>query len=421
LAKKKREKKPREVTKHQLSRWQQQQRREHIIRYIGIFIVVAIIIFLGTALFITEYRPMYETVIKVNDTKFNMKYYVDMLELQARGQEDYALYYMTSQVETIIKQNELIRLGALALGFTVSDEKIDEVLEERGLPSERHYRDTVRTELLVNKLLDEHFEHAVPEFSEQIHVQAMFLESESQAREFTEKLEAGEDFTKLAAEFSLDNITKEKKGDLGWHPTDILSELLDSPVATDYVFSAETGVLSPPLYDEEKLKGISYWLVKLVERKEAENEAHIMVMQLGSEVKAREAKARLDAGEDFGDVAVELSLLDDVEENRGDMGWTSPGSLGSTLEDFIFDSGAEPGTLSEIIRDEESTTAGGYWLVKVLGKDENREISDEDRTALKGKALNEWVESLWDNPDNKIESFLDEKKIAWAVDKVMGS
>ena len=421
MTKKKREKKPREVTKRQLSRWQQQRRRERIVRYIGISIVAAIIIFLGTALFVTEYRPLYETAIKVNDTKFNMKYYVDMLEYYARGQKDYGLYNMTGQVETAIKQNELIRQGALALDFTVSDDRVDEVLNDRELPSGKLYRDIVQTELLVNKLLDEHFEHEVPASSEQIHVQAMFLESESQARELTEKLEAGGDFTELAAEFSLDVITKEEKGDLGWHPGDILSELLYSPVATDYVFSAEAGVLSPPLHDEEKFKGIGYWLVKLVERKDAEKEAHILVIQLGSEVEAREAKARLDAGEDFGDVAAELSHLEEAEEDRGDMGWASQGSLGPTLEEFIFNPDVEPGTVSDIIRDEDTATAGGYWLVEVAGRDENREISDEDRAALKYKALNKWVETLWDNPDNKIESFLDEKKIAWAVNKVMES
>jgi len=37
------------------------------------------------------------------------------------------------------------------------------------------------------------------------------------------------------------------------------------------------------------------------------------------------------------------------------------------------------------------------------------------------RALNEWIDSLWDNPDNKVESFVDSEKLAWAVEKAMGS
>ena len=80
--------------------------------------------------------------------------------------------------------------------------------------------------------------------------------------------------------------------------------------------------------------------------------------------------------------------------------------------------GVEIEKLSEPIIDDTMYTKGGYWLVKVLEKDADRQLDDYDRDRLKSKALEEWVASLWDNPDNLIDdSFLDSEKKAWAMEK----
>jgi len=75
--------------------------------------------------------------------------------------------------------------------------------------------------------------------------------------------------------------------------------------------------------------------------------------------------------------------------------------------------------MSEPIRDEDRPTRGGYWLVKVLDKDANRKIEDEDRTRLKNKAGDEWVGALFDDPDNIVESYLDDEQKLEAVMKVL--
>ena len=66
-------------------------------------------------------------------------------------------------------------------------------------------------------------------------------------------------------------------------------------------------------------------------------------------------------------------------------------------------------------------TKGGYWLVKVVEKEDDRPISDEDRYFLKNKALGDWITSLSNDPGNKVESYLDSDKKAWAVGKVLDS
>ncbi|MFC2122677.1 peptidylprolyl isomerase [Bacteroidota bacterium] len=419
MAKKKQQvKKPREMSKRQLSRWQKQARRERIIRYTGISILIAVICVVAAGIFITQFKPLFDTAIRVNDTKFNTQYYINMLKHFREFKPGTNIQLLSFEVDKAIKQNELIRQGALELGITVSDDEVDTEIEDRDPP---FHRDVVRTQLLTQKLLDEHFEQEVPTSADQRHIQAIFLEGEAQALEITDKLNAGEGFAELATEYSLDAATKDKNGDIGWHPRGIVSLMLSSPVAEDYAFNAEIGVLSQPIYDEDKPKGAGYWLIKIQEQKEDSDAVKIGVMLLGSEAGAQEAQARLAAGDDFGDVAADMSQLDEAEENRGDIGEVTPGILSTIMNDFIFDPEVEVGEVSEPIHDENTATVGGYWLIKVVDKDADREIDDEDRTTLKNIALGEWVQSLEDDPDNEVESLLGGDKVAWAVEKATGS
>jgi len=139
---------------------------------------------------------------------------------------------------------------------------------------------------------------------------------------------------------------------------------------------------------------------------------------LGSEDEAQRVRARLEAGEDFATLAKELSQHEGSKENGGDLGLLTPGIV-PAFDEFVFDSEVELGTISEIIRHDTMETTGGYWLIKVLDKDDNRQIEDDDRSLLKAKALEEWVSSLWDDPENKVESYLDAEKQTYAIGKVL--
>ena len=412
MAKKKIEKPKREPTRYQLSRWQKQQKRRRLILIAGISVIAAVAGVIGGGWYTKEYQPLQETVIRVNDTEFSMRYYIDMLEINYR-------YGGGGDVVTFIEQNELIRQGAEDLGITVSDSEIGEELKSYDPPLGKEYGEAAKASILMRKLLDEHFEQEVPLSTEQRHIIAMFLESESQATEVRARLENGEDFGELAVELSLENLSKADGGDLGWYPRGILSELLATPILEDYAFTADVGVLSPPLYDEAKIKGVGYWVVEVLERDEEGEEVYVQAMLLGSEQEAQEVIAQLEDGEDFGELAEELSQDEGSKRKGGDLGWLTPEKVAPLLDDFIFNS--EPGTLSEPIRDDGLLTEGGYWLVTVVEKDDNRKIEDSDRDFLKRKALDEWVSSLWDNPENEVEDYLDSEKIAWARDKAMGS
>ena len=419
MVKKKQQKPKREVTKRQLSRWQQQKKRQRIIFGVGIFIIAAALVTVGVGWYTTQYKPLHETVIRVNDTKFDMNYYIKTLKFYGGGQSIDILYYVADTVVQIIQQNELMRQGAEELDIRVSDAEVDEELKSYDPPLSKDYRDLVRAEMLSTKLKDEYFEHQVPFFAEQRHVLAMFLESESQAAEVGARLEAGEDFGELAGELSLESISKAKNGDLGWRPKDVLTELLTTSIPIDYAFDAQVGVLSEPIYDEAKTKSVGYWLIKMSEREEDSDLVHVQAILLGNEEEAQEVRARLEAGEDFAALAEEFSQHEGSKVNGGDVGWLTPGTMSPAFDEFAFNSELELETVSEPIRDDTMLTTGGYWLVKVLDKDDNRKIEDDDRLLLKAEALNEWVSSLWDDPENEIESYLDEDKKSWAILKVM--
>lgn len=426
MAKKKKEKPRREFTRRQLSHWQQQKRRQRIILGLGILVIVAVLGVIGAAWYINEYQPRHQTVITVNDTKFNMDYYLKMLELYGGGQSASYTYSLAEEVVRFIEQNELIRQAALELGISVSNDEVKERLKSNDPPLSNDYRDLVRAELLINKLRDEHFEQKVPMLAEQRHVMAMFLESESQATEVRARLESGEDFAELAGELSLEGFSKGSEGDLGWHPKDILTMQFGSPILGEYAFSSEVGVLSQPIYDETKTKNVGYWLIKVLERKEESEEAHIQAMLLGSEDEAWEVRGRLEAGENFAALAEELSQHDVSKEDGGDLGWLTSdimsSAFGEFFSEFAFDPEVELDMLSEPMRDDMAITTGGYWLIKVVAMENNRRIEDDDRDWLKARALSEWVDTLWDDPENKVDdSYLDDEKRAWAIQKVAGS
>jgi hypothetical protein len=406
-------------TKRQLSHRQQQKRRQRIILSAGLIIITSVILIIGIGWFIGEYQPLHQKAISVNDTEFNMKYFINMLKLQGKDQPAENIRYLAENVIETIEQNELIRQGALGLGFNVSDDEIDEEMKSHDPPFNDAHRDLVRNQLLISKLVDGYFDQQVPEYAEQVHLMAMLLESEAQANEVRSRLENSDNFTELAGEFSLDYFSKFNRGDYGWHPEDILNELLPDHIL-DYISNAKVETLSRPIYDEETEKGVGYWLVKILDINEEEEEAHVNLMLLGSEKEAQSVIDKLNAGDDFADVAIDFSKLDGVEENEGEF-LLSPGMTSSTVDEYVFAPEVALNTLSEPIRDETVATQGGYWLVKIAKREMDREIEDEDRDFLTIKALNEWVSSLWDNPANNIDhSYLDEDKKTWAIEQAIG-
>ena len=420
MAKKKTVEPQREVTKRQLSKWQQQMKKQRIILGMGIFIVMATLSIIGVGWYVAQYQPMSQTVLKVNDVEFDMDYYVKALSYFGENRPPAYRWPLADSVLEFIERNEFIRQEAAKLDISVSQEEVDEKLNSYDPPLSKDYRNIIEAQVLFIKLMDGYIDQQVPVSAEQRHIMAMLLESESRAAEVRSQLMGGEDFGELAGEISLENISKTEGGDFGWRPEGLLTLLLGTSVPDDYAFNSEVGVLSQPIYDEEIFKVRGYWLINLVARDEAVQQALAQVMLLGSEEEARSLRARLEADEDFAALAEEFSQHVESRENGGNLDITSPDMLSPALREYIFDSEAEIGTLSQPIRDEDVATKGGYWLIQVVDIDDNRQIEDEDRYLLKSDTMTKWVEGILDNPENNVEKYLDDEKQAWAIRRAFG-
>jgi len=106
LAKKKVEKPKREFTKRQLSQWQRQKKRQRLVFSVGVCIITVVLVVIGAGWYINRYQPLHETVVKVNDTEFNMNYYIKMLEYYGEGYPIDFMYSLTDRVVEIIQRNE---------------------------------------------------------------------------------------------------------------------------------------------------------------------------------------------------------------------------------------------------------------------------------------------------------------------------
>lgn len=429
MAKKKQQQQSkREMTHRERTRHEQQARRRRMFLIMGVSIIGVVAGILGSAWYREEYRPLRETVIQVNDRSFNMGYYIDMLEYQGQfyeqvyGPGQSATYgdALAIQTEELVKDMELVRQAALSLGYSVSDSEVNQAIKDAESPPKvPPPMDLVRYQLLAQKLLGDYFDQQVPATGEQRHILAMFLESESQAMSVRARVDAGEDFVTLAKEISLDQSATNKDGDFGWHPYGVLTGTLGLSVVDDYGFSVDVGTLSQPRYEESRTKPVGYWLAKLLGR-EADNQGeqyHLEVMLLGSEAEAQDIKARLEAGEDFATLAKESSQHSGSKDDGGDLGWLDLEDIQSVLKDFAQNGVVD--TLSDPVRDDTVTTTGGYWLIKLIEKEDNRQLSDDDRTYLKQKAFSDWVISLSANPLNIVNSYLNSSNRAWAISKAL--
>lgn len=421
MAKKNAEKPGRELTRRQLSHRRQQERRRRIITTAGIIIIALVVVLVGVGWYLGDYRPRHETVIRVNDTEYDMNYYMRVLKLYGEGQSAENLLALTDEVANVIQQSELVRQAAEKVGVTVSDNAVDAELARRNLPVSREYRDLIRPELLITKLRDEYFEKQVPLSGEQRYIMAMFLESENQTTEVKAKLESREAFTDIAGELSLESFSRDKEGDLGWLPRGILTILLGTPVVDEYAFSAEVGVLSEPVYDEDLTKNVGYWLIQVMERDEDMEAAAVHALVLSSRQEAEELRVKLESGGDIGgafaQMAEEYSQL--AVGNKGFLKSVAPGKLTEVFDKAVFGPELELQELSQPLRDDTIFTKGGYWLIKVVEIDDNRPIEEFDRDLLKAQALDDWVSELLADETNIVESYLNNQQKMWAVDKAL--
>lgn len=123
---------------------------------------------------------------------------------------------------------------------------------------------------------------------------------------------------------------------------------------------------------------------------------HIIVTQTYE--KAQKAAARLNAGEKFAHVAKEMSVDPLSKTKGGDLGWLPP--TVSIFADQIasLEINKESVPMPYFNKTASSNNTGeskkpqAYYILKITGKENNRQLSDDHLRLFKEKALEFWLQ-----------------------------
>jgi hypothetical protein len=403
-------------TRHQLSKWEKQNKLSRIIMICTLALVVVLAGVIGVGIYLDQVAPYQKTVIKVNDVSFDYDYYVKMLDLLSKGQNDKTiLKYYVDMVASVIQQSEVVKEKAADFGITVSDEEINKELETSKLTKSNVSVDMMRTRIITQKYSQQQCLPKQPKTVEQAEVQAMLLENKAMATERKQRLLLGDNFSTMAGMLSLDSTTQSKKGYIGWIPKGYesygLGTLKDSSIK-DVIFKLAPKEISDPVYDNSVSKPFGYWVVEITEKNDTKG-VHARGILTGSKDDAETVRTMLLGGASWDGLAKQYSQ-DASKDSGGDLGWKVPGMDKSMLDRIL--SGLETNKLSDVIRDDSISTKGGYWVVQVL-KNEERPLEKSISESLSEQCLGAWVDGLM--KEAKTENLLDQKQKDLAVEKVI--
>ncbi len=148
---------------------------------------------------------------------------------------------------------------------------------------------------------------------------------------------------------------------------------------------------------------------------------------VGTEDEARSVLERLDAGEDFGELAGELSLDTATKEEGGERGWVDSASeeegrerewlardeLDLSYAVKVFD--LEVGVLSELI-----PGPGGYFIFEVEEKEAEREVTGDQRDRISSSYRDLWLNEQGTLVPSTEFVSSDQDKFQWAAEKAFG-
>lgn len=238
-------------------------------------VIVLILVIVGVSLYLNA-APFRRIIITVDDTSINMDYFLmrtrlagddPMVMLGALTNEQLIKIEAPKYVAEVSPEDIDQELRRVASGGseTISESEFKEwyrqILNENDL-SDSEYKEIVTTILLTARL-HEYLAERVPPVAEQVHLYVIVVKTYEDAEKIRARWEAGEDFADLAREVSLDEVSGEKGGDLGWLPRGVLVSGFD-----EVVFNLDIGDVSEPLayisdYESEE---IFYYLFMVSEK-----------------------------------------------------------------------------------------------------------------------------------------------------------
>ena len=229
---------------------------------------------------------------------------------------------------------------------------------------------------------------------------AEILESEEEANLVYQEIQDGADFSEMAVRHS-DSQAALEGGALGWLKGSELPTLF-----FDIMDTLEAGQVSPPVRNVS-----GFHIVKINELRSANqhseieqtNVRHILIIpnEIIDDATARqrlqEAGERIEAGEDFAELAKLMSDDPGSVNEGGDMGWTNPGTFVPEFEEVAKN--AEINVVSAPFRSQF-----GWHILEVLGRRTYDNTEDIKRNSCVNRIRNSklsnetelWVRRLRD-------------------------
>jgi len=125
------------------------------------------------------------------------------------------------------------------------------------------------------------------------------------------------------------------------------------------------------------------------QRAEQIHAAHILV---ATEEAANAVEERLKNGEDFAEVAKEVSTDTSTAPNGGDLGWFPRGVMVAPFEEAAF--ALQPGEVSAPVQ-----SSFGWHVIKVFEHEDDRPLTLEMMQSLKSRAYSDWIQARRNESD----------------------
>ena len=221
----------------------------------------------------TQIRPKGETVLKVGERSFSLRYMEQRLRYDIRNGSS-ALYTAdptraADRLVDEVEREELMRQGAPEKGVDLSDQAVDaEIRKQKNVPANADqntfaaaYREAVRSSGLSTKAYRDviaaglaqtavtaMFDEQAPKTADQVRFRVIMVGTEDEAKAALDRLRNGEDFAVVAQQVSQHAASRDKGGEQDWIPRGVLEPALD-----DALFSLDIGQISDVITGQNAL------------------------------------------------------------------------------------------------------------------------------------------------------------------------
>lgn len=219
---------------------------------------------------------------EITEAEFNRALARKQQEVDAASQDTLRRDVLDQLIE-----ERLIIQGATAQNITVTDAEVQTELQSQvqeaggdagwqdwlktNLYTAEEFPQILRTSLISNKVRDT-LTADLEGNVKQVHARHILLRTESDAKDILTKLTNGEDFAALAKQYSQDETTRDRGGDLGWFTSD---ELL-TPQLSVTAFKLQVGQIAGPIATE-----LGYHVIQVleIEDRPVEPERRVVISQ----------------------------------------------------------------------------------------------------------------------------------------------